>query len=96
MTREPLDGTAIDQALETLPGWSRDGARIRRTVTCDSFPAAIGLVNDVAAIAEELDHHPDIDVRYRDVTLTCWTHTSGGVTTSDIELARRVEATLAR
>jgi 4a-hydroxytetrahydrobiopterin dehydratase len=73
-------------------GWTRDGDRLRRTVTLPSFRDAIALVNAVADVAEDLDHHPDIDVRYRDVTFTCWTHTTGGVTAKDVELARRIEA----
>jgi 4a-hydroxytetrahydrobiopterin dehydratase len=94
MTRTPLSADEVAAALAGLPGWTHDGERIRRTVTLPSFGAAIEYVNAVAAVAEELDHHPDIDVRYRDVTLTCWTHTTGGVTTADVDLARRAEALL--
>jgi 4a-hydroxytetrahydrobiopterin dehydratase len=89
MTRERLDDDAIDEALGTLPGWTYDGSRLLLTVTLDSFSDAISYVNAVARVAEDLDHHPDIDIRYRDVTLACWTHTTGGVTDSDVELARR-------
>jgi 4a-hydroxytetrahydrobiopterin dehydratase len=92
MTREPLTDEEIDHALLDLPTWTYDGTGLRRTLTCDSFLSGIRLVQAVAEAAEELDHHPDIDIRYRDVTFTCWTHTTGGVTDSDLELARRVEA----
>jgi 4a-hydroxytetrahydrobiopterin dehydratase len=89
MTRDPLTDDEVATALADLPGWRHEDGRLIRTVTHDTFPDAIAYVVKVAAVAEELDHHPDIDVRYRDVTLTCWTHTTGGVTTADVELARR-------
>jgi 4a-hydroxytetrahydrobiopterin dehydratase len=89
MTRDPLTDDDVAAALTRLDGWRYEDRRLTRTTTYDSFADAIAYVNRVAAIADELDHHPDIDVRYRDVTLTCWTHTTGGVTTADVELARR-------
>jgi 4a-hydroxytetrahydrobiopterin dehydratase len=92
MTREPLTDDEIDAALLDLPTWTYDGTGVRRTVTCDSYMSAIRFVEAVAQVAEELDHHPDIDIRYRDVTVTCWTHMTGGVTGADLEVARRVEA----
>jgi 4a-hydroxytetrahydrobiopterin dehydratase len=92
MARDPLTDLDIAAALDELPGWTYAGDRLKRTITAATFRDAIALVNAVADVAEELDHHPDIDVRYRDVTFTCWTHTAGGVTTSDLDLARRIEA----
>lgn len=74
----------------TPEGWTHDGTALRRTVTLPSFREAIAYVNAVADVAEELDHHPDIDIRYTAVTLACWTHTTGGVTEKDVELARRL------
>ena len=91
MTREPLTDDEIEDAVTDLPAWLYDGTGLRRMVTCDSFLSGIRLVTLVAELAEELDHHPDIDIRYRDVTFTCWTHTTGGVTDSDLDLARRIE-----
>jgi 4a-hydroxytetrahydrobiopterin dehydratase len=81
----------VDEAVADLPAWRYDGTGLRRTVTCDSFLSGLRLVTIVGEAAEELDHHPDIDIRYRDVTFTCWTHTTGGVTDSDVELAQRIE-----
>lgn len=92
MTRDPLTAAEVEAALNDLDGWSGDTTAIRRTVTCGTFLAAVRLVVAVADIAEELDHHPDIDVRYRDVTFACSTHTAGGVTAYDITLARRIDA----
>lgn len=76
--------------LATLDGWSGDGKAITRTVELSTFPAAIEVVNRVATVAESMDHHPDIDIRWRSVTFACATHTAGGVTDKDIELARRI------
>jgi 4a-hydroxytetrahydrobiopterin dehydratase len=51
----------------------------------------IRIVDDVAVVAEELDHHPDVDIRWRKVTFTLSTHSQGGVTGRDVELARRID-----
>lgn len=91
MTRDPLTPDAIEAALRELDGWTGDTAAIRRTVTCPAFMDAIRLVAQVADVAERLDHHPDIDIRYRDVTFACSTHSAGGVTEYDVELARHID-----
>ena len=85
-----LDATAIADALAGLPGWSGDTDGITRTVEAESFPAAIDLVNRVAEAAEAADHHPDIDIRWRTVTFTLSTHSEGGVTSKDIDMARKI------
>lgn len=92
MTRDPLTPDEIEAALRELDGWTGDTTAIRRTVTCPSFMDAVRLVAQVAEAAERLDHHPDIDLRYRDVTFACTTHSSDGVTAYDVELARRIDA----
>lgn len=69
-----------------------DGDTLRRSVTCEDFRAAIRLVDAIAVEAEALDHHPDMDIRYRTVHLTLSTHSAGGITTLDVELAHRVDA----
>src|SRR4051812_41550054 len=93
MTDRPplLDPAAIDGALETLDGWTGGPTGIERTIECASFPAAITLVDRVAEVAEEMEHHPDIDIRWRTVTFAVSTHSAGGVTTLDVELARRID-----
>lgn len=88
---EVLTAEAVRDELGGLVGWSQDPTGITRTVELASFPDAIGLVDRVAATAEELDHHPDIDIRWRTVTFRCVTHSAGGVTGRDIELARRID-----
>lgn len=90
MDRLPED--EIARRLARLPGWERAGAAIRRTFRLDSFRDAVFLVNAVAALAEALRHHPDIDVRYRTVTLTLTTHDAGGLTERDFALAEAIEA----
>lgn len=92
MTRDPLTPDEIECSLRDLDGWTGDEHALRRTVTCPSFMDAVRLVGQVAGLAEELDHHPDIDIRFREVTFGCSTHTANGVTAYDVELARRIDA----
>ncbi len=89
-----LSDDAIDRELKSVPEWRRDGDAIARTAELASFPAAIAFVNDVADAAEEADHHPDIDIRYRKVRLELSTHSAGGLTEKDFALARRVDQLL--
>jgi 4a-hydroxytetrahydrobiopterin dehydratase len=78
--------------LATLTGWEIDGDRLRKRYTLDSFKAAIAFVNRVAALAEAADHHPDILIEYRHVTLTLTTHDEGGLSARDFSLASRIDA----
>jgi 4a-hydroxytetrahydrobiopterin dehydratase len=87
---ELLSTAELADRLATLDGWSGDGQAITRTVELPTFPAAIEVVTRVATVAESMDHHPDIDIRWRTVTFSCATHTAGGVTGKDIELAHRI------
>lgn len=89
---DPLSSPALTTALADLQGWQGDTSAIRRSVDAPSFLAGIRLVDDVAAAAEEMDHHPDIDIRWRTVTFTLSSHDAGGVTDRDITLARRIDA----
>jgi 4a-hydroxytetrahydrobiopterin dehydratase len=79
--------------IAALPGWIRDGSAIRRSYKFDSFPAAIAFVNRVANLAEAADHHPDIDIRYDRVDISLSTHSAGGITSRDTNLAGRIEET---
>ena len=90
---ELLSHAGIASAVAELPGVHRDGAgRLQVRVRAASFPDAVRLVADVAAVAEELDHHPDVDLRYRVVGFGLSTHSAGGVTDRDLVLARRILA----
>lgn len=86
-----LTAQDLAAALADLPGWAGGTEGIARTVECATFPAAVALVDDVAVVAEEQDHHPDIDIRWRTVRFACSTHSAGGVTALDIALARRID-----
>ncbi|MBA3906765.1 MAG: 4a-hydroxytetrahydrobiopterin dehydratase [Pseudonocardiales bacterium] len=85
-----LDDAAIDEALAGLPGWIRDGDALVFTAKLSTFPAAIGVVDRVAEQAEALDHHPDIDIRWRTLVFRCSTHSEGGITDLDTGLAASI------
>lgn len=86
-----LPQAELDRALRDLPGWTvKDGA-LTKTFKHDSFPEAIVFVNAVAHLAELANHHPDIDIRYSNITLALVTHDQGGITDKDVNLARRIE-----
>lgn len=87
-----LDEAGIQAELTTVPEWKRDGASIRRQFTLGSFPDAIAFVTRLAFDAEAADHHPDILINYKRVTLTFSTHSDGGLTKKDFEGARQVDA----
>jgi 4a-hydroxytetrahydrobiopterin dehydratase len=88
----PLSDAEIAGHLARLPGWERQGNEIRRTFSFADFKAAMAFVNRVAELAESLNHHPDIDVRYSKVTLALTTHDAGGLTALDFELAGKALA----
>jgi 4a-hydroxytetrahydrobiopterin dehydratase len=73
----------IDQRMKTLTGWTLDGDAIRKQYTFAGFPAAIAFVDRLAPEAERADHHPDILINYKRVTLTYATHSEGGLTDKD-------------
>ncbi|KJV04837.1 4a-hydroxytetrahydrobiopterin dehydratase [Rhodococcus sp. PML026] len=78
-----------------LTHWTVTEKSLTHTVELTSFPAAIEVVNRVADAAEEADHHPDIDIRWRTLTFTLSTHSAGGLTQKDVDLARRIDALIA-
>ncbi|MBC2643157.1 MULTISPECIES: 4a-hydroxytetrahydrobiopterin dehydratase [unclassified Rhodococcus (in: high G+C Gram-positive bacteria)] len=89
---ELLSDGEIDTALAELPGWRRAGDSLVRTVESPSFPDAVELVRKVADAAEAANHHPDIDIRWRKVTYTLSTHSAGGLTQQDLDLAAQIDA----
>jgi 4a-hydroxytetrahydrobiopterin dehydratase len=70
-------------------GWTEVDGALQRTFELPSFVAALDFVNRVGALAEAEDHHPDIAISYRTVTIRWWTHTAGGVTDRDRDLAEK-------
>jgi 4a-hydroxytetrahydrobiopterin dehydratase len=79
----------IERQLRAIPGWHREPLSLRASYLAPAFLAAARLVAELAAEAEAMDHHPDVDLRWRTVTLRCATHSAGGVTQLDVELAHR-------
>ncbi|MFM1964960.1 MAG: hypothetical protein RL134_685 [Actinomycetota bacterium] len=90
---EPLDDLALAALAEALPAWRVEGGSLVRDVEAPTFPAAIEWVVMIAAAAEEMDHHPDIDIRWRRLRLALSTHSAGGrITELDVALAERIDA----
>jgi 4a-hydroxytetrahydrobiopterin dehydratase len=88
---EKLPDAVVASALDALPGWSRIGDVISKTFACPGFPDAIAFVVRIGFLAEHANHHPDLDVRWRNVTVALTTHDASGLTELDLDLARKIE-----
>ena len=94
---EKLEADQIKDWVGAHSGWKYREEAIHKEYSFPSFRDSIVFVNRIASIADDLDHHPDIDIRYNKVNLTITTHDSGGVTAKDLSLAERIDfATSAR
>jgi 4a-hydroxytetrahydrobiopterin dehydratase len=91
LTNERLSDIAIQRELGSLPGWSRRGDVITKTFQFRNFLTGIDFVNAVAKAAEAADHHPDIDIRYTKIICSLSTHSAGGITQKDLDLAKKIE-----
>jgi 4a-hydroxytetrahydrobiopterin dehydratase len=80
-----LSRADIEQRIKGLDGWTLDGDVIRKQYTFANFPEAVAFVNRLVPGAESADHHPDISINYKRVTLTYSTHSEGGLTGKDFE-----------
>jgi 4a-hydroxytetrahydrobiopterin dehydratase len=80
----------VETALERL-AWSRAGNELVKVVTRENFAEAMGFVNEVAGLSEAANHHPDIDIRWNEVTLHLSTHSAGGLTAKDLALAEQID-----
>ncbi|TDZ79157.1 putative pterin-4-alpha-carbinolamine dehydratase [Mycobacteroides salmoniphilum] len=87
-----LTDDQINAALPGLPGWTREGDSLRRAVKFDAFLDGIDAVRRIAEHAESVDHHPDIDIRWRTVTFVLSTHSEGGITEQDVALAQAIDS----
>lgn len=85
-----LSISEIDQALQKLTGWKRQGEAIERVFQFGNFLQAMEFVNKIAVAAEAANHHPDIAISYNKVTLALVSHDSGGVTQRDIRMAGKI------
>ena len=86
-----LSKPEIDEQLKSQNGWTLDGKAIRKQFTFKGFPEAVAFVNRLVPDAERADHHPDITINYRRVTLSWSTHDEGGVTAKDIAGAKMAD-----
>jgi 4a-hydroxytetrahydrobiopterin dehydratase len=89
-----LSDLEIQRALGGLPGWSRRGDVLTKSFTFPAFADGIGFVQRVARVADAADHHPDIDIRYTKIVCSLSTHDAGGITESDLSLARTIETVI--
>jgi 4a-hydroxytetrahydrobiopterin dehydratase len=87
-----LSDEEIDQRLSELDGWERVGDAIRRAFKLDDFKGSVDFVNRLTPEAEGMNHHPDLAISWNEVTVTITTHSEGGLTANDFELARKIEA----
>jgi 4a-hydroxytetrahydrobiopterin dehydratase len=86
-----LTDEQVDAALPELNGWERSDGALRRSIKFPAFLDGIDAVRRVAEHAESKDHHPDIDIRWRTVTFALVTHSEGGITQNDIDMARDID-----
>ena len=89
--RIPLSDIEIQRELGSLSGWSRRANELVRTYEFRAFGDAIAFVDRVAPLADAMDHHPDIDIRYTKVTIHLSTHSAGGITAMDVQLAKSID-----
>lgn len=87
-----LSDEQIEEQLSGLPGWQRDGEAIRRQFELDDFKGSVDFVNRLTPEAEGMNHHPDLEISWNKVAVTISTHSEGGLTENDFELARKVDA----
>ena len=81
----------VTEALAALPGWYLENGWIRRVYKTEGWPITLMLVNAIAFVAEAANHHPDLSVTWARVTVKLTTHSAGGITQKDFDLARRIE-----
>lgn len=81
----------VQRSLGKLPGWARRGTALTKSYKFSTFRAGIDFVNRAAAVADRMDHHPDIDIRFTKITCTLSTHDAGGITQKDLNLAAELD-----
>lgn len=91
MSDEILSNEQLHAAMAEHPHWEVRDGRLVRSVQAESFPAGIRLVVAVAERAESAQHHPDIDIRYNTLTFALITHSAGGITDKDVEMAAAID-----
>jgi len=87
-----LSDAEIDERLSALDGWARSGDAIVKQFDNGDFQGSVQFVNRLTPEAEDMNHHPDLEISWKTVTVTMSTHSEGGLTENDFELARRIDA----
>jgi 4a-hydroxytetrahydrobiopterin dehydratase len=87
-----LNDDEIRDRLGELEGWERAGDALRKEFKLDDFKGSVDFVNRITPAAEEMNHHPDLEISWNTVTVSLSTHSEGGITESDFELAGRIDS----
>jgi len=87
-----LDDSEIEARLAELPGWGRSGEAIVKAFSCGDFVGSVRFVDSMVEPAESMGHHPDVAISWDEVTVTISTHSEGGLTAADFELAGKLDA----
>jgi 4a-hydroxytetrahydrobiopterin dehydratase len=92
MSASLLSSAEVTRQLTVMPSWQIENGELARTFELRDFRAALAFVNQVGELAESANHHPDIDIRYNRVRLALVTHSAGGLTKNDFDLAARIDS----
>jgi 4a-hydroxytetrahydrobiopterin dehydratase len=87
-----LSEEEIASRLGELEGWEREGGAIRKQFKLDDFKGSVDFVNRLTPVAEEMNHHPDLEISWNQVTVSVSTHSEGGLTENDFGLAQRIDS----
>ncbi len=87
-----LGDEEIEAKLAGMDGWERRGDAIAKAFDRGDFVGSVGFVDSLVSPAEEMGHHPDLEISWSTVTVTISTHSEGGLTAADFELARKIDA----
>jgi 4a-hydroxytetrahydrobiopterin dehydratase len=87
-----LDDQQIEEKLGGLQGWQRTGDAISKSFELQDFKGSVDFVNSLTPEAEDMNHHPDLEISWNKVTVTITTHSEGGLTDNDFELAKRIDS----
>ncbi|HWO82880.1 MAG TPA: 4a-hydroxytetrahydrobiopterin dehydratase [Solirubrobacterales bacterium] len=87
-----LSDAEIEERLAGLPGWERSGDAIEKSFECGDFVGSVRFVDSLVEPAEAMNHHPDLTISWATVTVTVTSHSEGGLTAGDFELAGKIDA----
>ncbi len=87
-----LGDAEVEEKLAGLSGWQRTGDAIEKSFECGDFVGSVRFVDSIVRPAEAMNHHPDVTISWATVTVTISTHSEGGLTANDFELAEKIDA----